>query len=105
MDKFLQSAGIQRRLTVPYTPQQNGIVESKNRTLEEMARCMFIQVDLQPSFWAVAIVTAKYIRNRCPTVSLAGKTPYELWHKRISNLKHFKIFGVKAFVLDKSQKG
>ena len=65
-----------------------------------MARCMIIQADLQTSFWAEAIMTTNYIRNRCPAVSLASKTPYEISHNRIPNLKHFKIF-----VLDKSQKG
>lgn len=39
-DKYLEGQGIQRRLTAPYTPEQNGIAERKNRTLVEMARCM-----------------------------------------------------------------
>ncbi|RYA53994.1 hypothetical protein DD596_25980, partial [Enterobacter cloacae complex sp. 4DZ3-28B] len=37
---FLASRGIKHQCTVPYTPQQNGVAERKNRSLTEMARCM-----------------------------------------------------------------
>ena len=33
-------ADIQLQHTVPYTPQQNGVAERKNRSLKEMANCM-----------------------------------------------------------------
>lgn len=54
-DAFLKAQGIRRRITVPYTPQQNGVVERKNRTLVEMARCMLFEAKLAPSFWAEAV--------------------------------------------------
>lgn len=75
-NNFLKKNGIERRLTVMHTPEQNGIAERKNRTLVEMARCLMIQSKLTTSFWGEAINTANYIRNRCPTSSLGGKTPY-----------------------------
>jgi len=78
-DKFLKEEGITRRLTTPYTPQSNGIAERKNRTLMEMARCMMMQSKLPISFWAEAVATANYIRNRCITNVLKGKTPFEAW--------------------------
>lgn len=99
--EYLRSHGIKRRLSAPYTPQQNGVSERKNRTLVEMARCMIIQSGLPPSFWAEAICCANYIRNRCPSRSLEGKTPFELWKRKLPNMKHFQIFGSKAFVLNK----
>lgn len=49
-DDFLSSNGIRRRLTVPCTPQQNGVAEHKNWTLVEMARCMMRQAGRPPSF-------------------------------------------------------
>ena len=67
---FLRSEGIERRLTVAHTPQQNGIAERMNRTILEMARCMFLQSKLTPSFWGEAVTTACHVRNRCPTSSL-----------------------------------
>jgi transposase InsO family protein len=33
-------AGIKRQFTTPYTPQQNGVVGRRNRTVMEMARAM-----------------------------------------------------------------
>ncbi|KMQ86250.1 retrovirus-related pol polyprotein from transposon tnt 1-94 [Lasius niger] len=76
-DQLLRKHGILRRLTAPYNPEQNGVAERRNRTLMEMARCLLIQSELPPTFWAKALNTANYIRNRSPTSKLKGRTPYE----------------------------
>ena len=39
-NKFCEKEGIEHQLTAPYTPQQNGVIERKNRTLMEMTRCL-----------------------------------------------------------------
>jgi len=39
---FLREEDITRRLSVEYTPQQNGVVERANRTLMNMARCIML---------------------------------------------------------------
>ena len=101
-DDFLKKSGIQRRLTVPYNPEQNGTAERKNRTLMEMARCLLIQSGLPPSFWAEAVSTANFIRNRCPTKSLDGQTPYEVWNGRAPNVGFFKEFGSHVIILDRT---
>lgn len=101
-DQFLRDCGIQRRLTAPHTPQQNGVAERKNRTLLDMARCMMIRSGVSPVFWAEAVMAANYIRNRCPTNSLEGKIPYELWSDRKVNINHLRVFGTKAFVVNKT---
>lgn len=67
LDALFKEHGIRRRLTVPHTPEQNGVAERRNRTLVEAARCMIIQSGLPASFWAEAISTANYIRNQCVT--------------------------------------
>src|SRR5207249_5721498 len=69
-DELLQKSGIKRRLTIPHTPQQNGVAERMIRTLVDKARCLMIQSGLPPSFWAEAVATANHIHNRCPTRSL-----------------------------------
>lgn len=103
-DEYLNESGIQRRLTTPYTPQQNGVAERRNRTLLEMARCMIISAECDRTLWGEAIMMANYIRNRCPTKSLKGKIPYELWFNKRVNINHMKVFGCKAYVLDKTVK-
>lgn len=102
MEDLLKQNGIQRRLTAPYTPQQNGIAERKNRTLIEMARCMLLESGMSPSFWGEAVKTANYIRNRCPSQSLKEGTPYEKRTGRRPNLHFLQVFGCKAFVLNKA---
>ncbi|KMQ88628.1 retrovirus-related pol polyprotein from transposon tnt 1-94 [Lasius niger] len=100
LDEYFEKKGILRRLTVPNTPQQNGVAERRNRTLVESARCMLTQANLPNSFWAEAINTANYIRNRCISKSLDAGTPYEIWSGKKPNVKHLRIFGCKVFVTD-----
>lgn len=61
---FCDSLGIAHEFSAPKTPQQNGVVERKNRTLQAMARVMLHAKDVPQSFWAEAVNTACYISNR-----------------------------------------
>lgn len=63
---------------------------------------MIIQSGLPSSFWAEAISTANYVRNRCITKSLDSGTPFEKWTGRRPSVAHIRTFGCKAFVLNKS---
>lgn len=101
-DHFLSKCGIERRLTAPHTPQQNGVAERMNRTLLDMARCFLIQSNLPSMFWSDAIATACYIRNRCPTRTLNGLTPHEKWTGEFPILSHLRVFGSAVYVLDKT---
>jgi len=92
-DDFLKEQGIRRRLTVPHTPQQNDVAERKNRTLIEMACCILFQADLQMSFWAEAVHAVNYLRNRCASRSLEGRTPYEKWIGKTPDLRHLRVIG------------
>ena len=65
--QFCEEHGIERQMSMPYTPQQNGVAERKNRTLFESARCMLQHKQLSNAFWAEAINTAIYVLNRAPT--------------------------------------
>ena len=69
-----------------------------NRTIMESARSMLYQSGLHVSFWAEAVSTAVYLRNRSPTSYLRDVTPYERWNKRKPNVKNLKVFGCNAFV-------
>ncbi|GKV40372.1 hypothetical protein SLEP1_g48027 [Rubroshorea leprosula] len=98
MKEFCNSNGIEHNFSSPRTPQQNGVVERKNRTLQEMGRTMLCENQLPKYFWAEAINTACYILNRVLIRSNLNKTPYELWKNKKPNISHFRAFGCKCFV-------
>ncbi|KAJ0589930.1 putative RNA-directed DNA polymerase [Helianthus annuus] len=65
--------------TVTGTPQQNGVAERMNRTLNERARSMRLNAGMPKTFWADAVNTAAYLINRSPSVPLGFKLPEEMW--------------------------
>ncbi|CAH9091030.1 unnamed protein product [Cuscuta europaea] len=96
-DAFCKERGIDHNFSAPRTPQQNGVVERKNRTLEDMTRTMLISCGLARNFWAEAINTTCYIINRDMSHPLLGKTSYELLKGRKPNISHLRTFGCKCF--------
>ncbi|XP_011865263.1 PREDICTED: uncharacterized protein LOC105560616, partial [Vollenhovia emeryi] len=67
-----------------------------------MARCLILQSGLPLTHWAEAVATACYTRNRCPSSSLDGASPYEKWTGEIPNVNCLRSFGSKVFILDKN---
>jgi transposase InsO family protein len=63
IEGFLEEYGIKHEFSSPYTPQQNGVVERKNRTLLDMARTILDEYKTPNRFWAEAIKTACYSIN------------------------------------------
>jgi len=99
-DRFCSKLGIQHNFSAPRTPQQNGVVERKNRSLEELARTMLNENGLPKYFWADAVSTACYVLNRVLIRPILKRTPYELFRGRKPNLSHLKVFGCKCFILN-----
>ncbi|KAE8684911.1 Actin-depolymerizing factor 1 [Hibiscus syriacus] len=95
---FCANNGIKMETTVPITPQQNGVAERMNRTLNERARSMRIHAGLPKFLWAEAINTAAYLINRGPSVPLDGGIPEEAWSKKEINLSHLRVFGCISYV-------
>ena len=52
--ELYKDSGIKRELSTPYNPQQNGIVEWKNKTIMEAARAMLHDQDIPMHLWAEA---------------------------------------------------
>ncbi|CAL9026855.1 unnamed protein product [Prunus brigantina] len=92
-NRFCDEMGMERQLTVAYSPQQNGVAERKNRTIVEMAKCMMFEKGMPLEFWAEAVNTAVYVLNRSPTKALDKKTPFEAYSGRKPGLKHLRVFG------------
>ncbi|KAK1612392.1 hypothetical protein QYE76_036065 [Lolium multiflorum] len=100
-DNFLGEEGIQHQYSSPYTPQQNGVVGRKNRTLIEAARTMMMEYKSKYNFWAEAMSTACHATNRLYVRKGLEKTPYEVLTGNNPNVSYFKVFGCKCYVLVK----
>ncbi|GKD63281.1 retrovirus-related pol polyprotein from transposon TNT 1-94 [Tanacetum coccineum] len=90
---FYENVGISHQTYVARTPQQNGIVERRNRTLVEAARTMLIFSKAPMFLWAEAINTACYTQNRSLIHLCYNKNPYELIHDKKPDLSFLHVFG------------
>jgi hypothetical protein len=89
---YCTAQGIQMQHIVPYTPQQNGVVERKNHTLKEMANCMIQSKGLSLHYWVEAINCANYIVNHTPTKALKNITPEEVGYSE--DVKGYNFFNL-----------
>ena len=78
IEEFLDEEGIKHEFSVPYTPQQNGVVERKNQTLIDAARAMLDEYKTPTNYWAEAVNTACHDINRLYLHKKREKTAYEL---------------------------
>ena len=101
---IVEGVGLHHRLTVPYTPEQNGSAERENRTLVEAARSMLQSKGLPLKLWAEAVNTAAHVINRSGPTKVKDKTPYELWTRKSTDVSHLKIFGTVCYVHVPKQK-
>ncbi|GJR20554.1 zinc finger, CCHC-type containing protein [Tanacetum coccineum] len=101
--QYCKENGIARQLTAPYSPQQNGVVERRNRTIMSTTRCMMKATNMPQNFWAEAVRHAIYILNSVPTKALEDITPYEAIKQRKPNLEYLKVFGCIAYAKVPSQ--
>ena len=74
-EHFCEKHVINHNFSAPRTPQQNGVVERKNMSLEELARTMLNENSLPKYFWADAVNTACYVLNRVLIRAILKKTP------------------------------
>jgi hypothetical protein len=101
IEGFLEEEGIKHEFSYPYTPQQNGVVERKNRTLLDMARTMLDEYKKPDRFWAEVINTTCDSINRLYHHRILKKTLYELLTGKRPNVSYFRVFGRKCFILIK----
>nr|GEW22497.1 retrovirus-related Pol polyprotein from transposon TNT 1-94 [Tanacetum cinerariifolium] len=98
--KFFDEVGITQQFSAARTPQQNGVVERRNRTLVEAARTMLTFANLSSFLWAEAIATACFIQNHLIIHKRFDKTLYELMNNRKPNIKFFRVFGCRCYLLN-----
>lgn len=90
---YWEEAGIVRHCTAPYTPQQNGVVERRNRIIVEMARSCLKKMKLPLKLCGEAVRHSMYLLKRIPTHALSEKTPFEAWSEKKLDVSHIRVFG------------
>nr|GFC96053.1 retrovirus-related Pol polyprotein from transposon TNT 1-94 [Tanacetum cinerariifolium] len=100
---YYEEVGISHETSVARSPQQNKVVERRNRTLIEAARTMLIYAQAPLFLWAEAVATASFTHNRSIIRLRHGKTPYELLHSKLSDLSLFHVFGALCYPTNNSE--
>ena len=95
---FCNKEGIRRELIAPHNPQQNWVVERKNRTIVGAARAMLHDQGLPMHLWVEACNIVVYVQNHCPHRVLGMSTPKEAFTGKKLDVSHFKIFGSSVYV-------
>ena len=88
-ESFCEKNGIKKEFSVPKTLQQNGVVEKKNRVIQEMARVMLLNKQIPQKFWGEAVNISCHIGNRIFFQAGTKKTTYEIWNGKKPRVKYF----------------
>nr|GEY93386.1 hypothetical protein [Tanacetum cinerariifolium] len=96
---YFAAEGIQHQTSVARTPEQNGVVERRNRTLVEASQTMLSAAKVPLFFWAEAIATACFTQNRSLVIPRHEKTPYHIINDQKPSVKFFYIFGSVCYVV------
>lgn len=96
--RYLEEKGIKHKITMPHTPQHNGVAKRMNRTLLNKVWAMLIDADLPQSYWYDALHYAAHIHNITLTQSLNNITLEEAWSRNNPDISNLRTFGVRAYV-------
>ena len=99
VESFCTRSSISQEFSAPITTQQNGVIERKNRVIQEMARAMLHIKDVDRNLWGKAVNTTCNTVDKVYFRPGTKKTSYELWNGRKPNVKYFRIFGSTCFIL------
>nr|GEZ67072.1 retrovirus-related Pol polyprotein from transposon TNT 1-94 [Tanacetum cinerariifolium] len=97
LKEYFDSVGVSHQVSSVRTPQQNGVVERRNRKLVEAARTMLIFSRAPLFLWAEAIATACFTQNRFIIHRRFNKTPYELINGRKPYITFLHVSGALCY--------
>ncbi|GKC68248.1 retrovirus-related pol polyprotein from transposon TNT 1-94 [Tanacetum coccineum] len=98
LESFCDKRGISHNFSSPYTPEQNGVAERKNRTLIEAATIMLNGSVLSKHFSTEVVRIACYTKKRSIIIKRHDKTPYEIFRERILDISYFHVFRCPVFI-------
>lgn len=96
--QYCDSNGIQRQMTCPNTPQQNGVAERKLAHLTSMSLSWLHEKNLPRELWAEAVQCACHVINRLPPWPGKEKAPFEIMYNVKPNVNYFRVFGSICYV-------
>ncbi|CAI5474127.1 unnamed protein product [Closterium sp. Yama58-4] len=99
LSSYCSTHGIIHTYTLPHSPQQNGVAESRVREVTKTARCLMVHASCPPSLWGYAILHAAILTNLYPHPSRPTTTPTELWTSTKPDISPLRVWGSKAYVL------
>ncbi|GKB57113.1 retrovirus-related pol polyprotein from transposon TNT 1-94 [Tanacetum coccineum] len=103
LHEYYEKVGISHETSIARSPQQNGVVERRNRMLIEVASIMLIYAKALLFLWEEAVATACYTQNRSIIRLHHCKTPYELLHDKLPDLSFFHVFGTLCYQTNDSE--
>ncbi|CAI5460244.1 unnamed protein product [Closterium sp. Yama58-4] len=106
-EAVLKKKGIQHQLTVPYNPQQNGVAERFNRTLQEGARTLLGRAGLPDPFWVTALRQVAVVKNKVlATMGDKQWVPYTKWYGSAPAVNMLRAYGcMVVFHVPKEKRG
>lgn len=96
--EFCDEHGISQKISAPRTPQQNGVVKRKNRSLVKLVRTVINNSNLPKDFLEDSVSTTCYVSNHVIIKLILKKTSYELFKGIKSNISHFHVFNKRTLV-------
>ncbi len=102
---FCDKKGITIKYAAPYMHEENGLAERGWKTIVTMKDSLLVDSGLPLDFWAEAMDTANYLRNRLPTKSWRLELiPEESWIGEKQDISHLKVFGSLVSVVIPKEK-
>nr|GEV26506.1 integrase, catalytic region, zinc finger, CCHC-type, peptidase aspartic, catalytic [Tanacetum cinerariifolium] len=103
LPEYYEKVCISHETSVARSPQQNGVVERRNRMLIKVAHTMLIYAKALLFLWAETVATTFYTQNHSIIRLRHGKTPYELLHDKLPELSFFHVIGSLCYSKNDSE--
>jgi transposase InsO family protein len=101
VEEYIEEESINHEFSATNTPQQNGVVERKNRGLINMVRTVLGEFKTPDQFWVKATNTGCHGISRLYLHCLLKKATYKLLTGNKPNISYFRVYGSKCYILAK----